>query len=286
MKLAKFIILLVLCLGVFGGGGYFAYRNLIQPAQPSAREIEALRAAALPPTPPPDPAGPELAKVDALRKARKPAEARELLAALVVNYPNSPRIDDARTALGELNADMALSSAPSPDKIEYVVKPGDSLDKIARQFKSSSELIMRSNNLANTIIQPGQRLAIFQPDFALEIHLAEKRVVVLQHGKFFKQYAVVSASLPGGTKPVETKTRIAEKAAFRDGKRVTFGTKEYAGSARWIILAQPGYTIFAETPAGTPGAAAKPPTGLGLSEGEMEELHALVGNGVPVTIFP
>ena len=68
--------------------------------------------------------------------------------------------------------------------------------------------------------------------------------------------------------------------------RVTFGTKEYAGSARWIILSQPGYTIFAESPAGTPGAAAKPPTGLGLSEGDMEELHTLVGNGLPVTILP
>lgn len=286
MKLAKILILLALCLGVFGGGGYFAYRNLIQPAQPNAKEREAQRVAALPPTPPPDPAEPELAKVDALRRAKKPADARELLAAIVVNYPNSPRIDEARTALGELNADMVLSTAPSPDKTEYVVKAGDSLDKIARQFKSSSELIMRSNNLVNTIIQPGQRLAIFQPDFSLEIHLAEKRVVLLQHGKFFKQFAIVSASLPSGTKPVETKTRITEKAAFRDGKRVTFGTKEYAGSARWIILAQPGYTIFAESPAGTTGAAAKPPTGLGLSEGDMEELHALVGNGLPVTIFP
>ena len=286
MKFAKIIILAVLGLGVFGGGGYFAYRNLIQPAQPNAREIDALKAAALPPTPPPDPAAPELAKADALRKARKPAEARELLAVIVATYPNSPRIDEARLALGELNADMALSTAPSSDKIDYVVKAGDSLDKIARQFKSSSELIMRSNNLVNTIIQPGQHMAIFQPEFSLEIYLAEKRVVLLQNGNFFKQFAIVSASLPGGSKLVETKTRIAEKAAFRDGKRVTFGTKEYAGSARWIILAQPGYTIFAESPAGSPGAGAKPPTGLGLSEGDMEELHALVGNGLPVTIFP
>jgi len=185
-----------------------------------------------------------------------------------------------------MNADLVLSTNPSADKVEYVIKAGDSLDKIAHQFKTSAELIMRSNNLVNTIIQPGQRLSIFQPDLAVEIHLGEKRVVLLQHGKFFKQYAIVSASLPGSSKPAETKTKILEKAAFRDGKRVTFGTKEYAGSARWIILAQPGYTIFAESPAGTPGAAAKPPTGLGLSESDMAELHTLVGNGLPVTIFP
>jgi len=285
MKLAKPIFLLVLCLVIFGGGGYLAYRNLIQPAQPSAVEREAAKTAAVP-TPPPDPAAPELAKVAALRKDKKNAEARELLEAIVANYPGSPRIDEARAALGEMNADLVLSTNPSADKVEYVIKAGDSLDKIAHQFKTSAELIMRSNNLVNTIIQPGQRLSIFQPDLAVEIHLGEKRVVLLQHGKFFKQYAIVSASLPGSSKPAETKTKILEKAAFRDGKRVTFGTKEYAGSARWIILAQPGYTIFAESPAGTPGAAAKPPTGLGLSESDMAELHTLVGNGLPVTIFP
>jgi LysM repeat protein len=285
MKFAKPIILIVLCLVIFGGGGYLAYRNLIQPAQPSLAEREALKAPAVPATPP-DPAAPELAKVAALKKDKKNAEARELLEAIVANYPGSPRIDEARTALGEMNADIVLSTNPSADKTDYVVRAGDSLDKISRQFKTSSELIMRSNNLVNTIIQPGQHLSIFQPEFTVEIHLGEKRVVLLQKGKFFKQYAIVSASLPGGSKPTETKTKILEKAAFRDGKRVTFGSKEYAGSARWIILSQPGYTIFAESPAGTPGAAAKPPTGLGLSEGDMEELHTLVGNGLPVTLFP
>src|SRR5476649_962129 len=165
MKLAKPAILLVLCLVIFGGGGYLAYRNLIQPAQPSAVEREAAKTPVVPTTPP-DPAAPELAKVAALRKDKKNAEARELLEAIVANYPGSPRIDEARTALGEMNADLVLSTNPSADKVEYVIKAGDSLDKIAHQFKTSAELIMRSNNLVNTIIQPGQRLSIFQPDLA------------------------------------------------------------------------------------------------------------------------
>src|SRR5262249_9686621 len=179
MKFAKPLILVGLCVVIFGGGGYFAYRNLILPAQPSAQEREAMKAPAVP-TPPPDPAAPELAKVAALRKEKKNAEARELLTTIVASYPNSPRIDEARSALGEMNADIVLSTNPSPDKVEYVIKPGDSLDKIARQFKTSGELIMRSNNLVNTIIQPGQRLSIFQPDLALEVHLAENRILLRQ----------------------------------------------------------------------------------------------------------
>lgn len=287
MKLLKSVILLVLILGIFGGGGYFAWVVLYKPVQPTQTEKAAMRAPAVP-TPPPDPAAPQLARVQALKKDKKNSEARELLEAIVSNYPTSPSAEEARTLLGEYNADIALSTQPAPDKVEYVVKAGDSLDKIARQFKTSSELVMRSNNLANTIIQPGQRLSVFQPDFSLELQLTAKKVVLLHKGKFFKQYLVRASVLPGGVaRSTELKTKVAEKAAWKDGKRVTFGSKEYPGSARWIVFGQAGYTLYPETTAGAPGAAAaKPPTGLGLDPGEMEELHTLVSPGISVTIVP
>ena len=34
--------------------------------------------------------------------------------------------------------------------------------------------------------------------------------------------------------------------AWKDGKRVGFGSKEYVGSTRWIRLAQPGYFLYSE----------------------------------------
>lgn len=287
MKLLKTVILLVLILGIFGGGGYFAWLVLYKPVQPTQTERAAMQPPA-PPTPPPDLGAPLLAKAQAFKKEKKFAEAREQLEAIVTNYPAAPSSEEARNLLGEFNADAALSTQPAPDKTEYVVKSGDSLDKIARQFKTSSELIMRSNNLANTIIQPGQRLAIFQPDFSLEIPLAQKKVVLLHKGKFFKQYPVKAFAIPGGiARTAETKSRVQEKVAWRDGKRVTFGSKEYPGSTRWIVLAQAGYVIYPETTAGAPGAAAaKPPTGLGLDPAELEELHTLVSPGIAVTILP
>ena len=287
MKLLKSVILLILILGIFGGGGYIAWMMLYKPVQPTETERAAAKAPA-PPTPPPDPAAPQLAKVQALRKEKKSAEARELLEAIVTNYPTAPSAEEARNLLGEYNADLALSTQPMPDKVEYVIKSGDSLDKIARQFKTSSELVMRSNNLANTIIQPGQRLLIFQPDFSLELQLGAKKVVLLHKGKFFKQYAVRASVLPGGVgRATESKTKVAEKAAWRDGKRVTFGSKEYPGSARWIVFAQAGYTLYPEAAAGAgSAAAAKPPTGLGLDPADLEELHTLVSPGINVSIVP
>src|SRR3981081_2756912 len=44
--------------------------------------------------------------------------------------------------------------------------------------------------------------------------------------------------------PPKIVTKVSEVMAFRDGKRVGFGTKEYIGSTRWIRLAAPAYTIF------------------------------------------
>ena len=42
-----------------------------------------------------------------------------------------------------------------------------------------------------------------------------------------------------------------------------------------------------EQPIAHPGtAAAKPSSGLGLDPGDMDELHTLVSNGLPVTILP
>jgi hypothetical protein len=80
-------------------------------------------------------------------------------------------------------------------------------------------------------------------------------------------------------------TRVAEVMAWKGGKRVGFGTKEWIGSTRWIRLAQPGYFLFAEPDATHRDAANQPPPpGLGLAASDMEELSSLVNSKTAVTI--
>ncbi len=73
--------------------------------------------------------------------------------------------------------------------------------------------------------------------------------------------------------------------AWKGGKRVGSGTKEWAGSTRWIRLAQPGYFLFAVAEAGRRDESNQPqPPGLGLAAGDMEELSSLVNSKTTVTI--
>jgi hypothetical protein len=107
---------------------------------------------------------------------------------------------------------------------------------------------------------------------------------MLNHGQFFKRYQVKNVRLSAKQAPRIT-TRVAEVMAWKGGKRVGFGTKEWVGSTRWIRLAQPGYFLFAVAePNRRDESNQPPPPGLGLPAADMDELSSLVNSKTSVTI--
>jgi hypothetical protein len=144
---------------------------------------------------------------------------------------------------------------------------------------------MRTNNLHGSMLRIGDRLLISHPDFSIFIQKKAGDIVLLDKGAFFKRYKIKTMKLPAKA-PARISTKVAETFAWRDGKRVGFGTREYIGSTRWIRLAQPGYVLYAEPSPGTPqpGGVPPPPTGLGMMPADVEELSSLVNNKTPVTI--
>jgi hypothetical protein len=125
----------------------------------------------------------------------------------------------------------------------------------------------------------GDRLMIAQPDFSLFVQRNERVVVLLDHGQFFKRYHVLNVKLLARQAPKIT-THIAEIIAWKNGKRVGFGSKEYASSTRWVRLAATGYYLYA---AGS-GGAPPPPQGLQMEARDLVELSTLVNNKTPATI--
>jgi LysM repeat protein len=188
--------------------------------------------------------------------------------------------------LGELNVDILLSPYPSPEKTQYVVKSGDVLAKIARKLKTTPELIMRMNNLSGTMLRIGDRLLISHPDFSIVIQRKANLVVLLNHGAFFKQYHVQEAKLPT-KQPSKIAAKVAETMAWKDGKRVGLGSKDYFSSTRWIRLAgAPAYTLYSVSDSAHLSIdQPPPPLGLGLAASDVEELSSLVNNKTPVTII-
>ena len=277
----KWLFAFLLAVVIFGSAAFFGYHIIVKPEL----AVRAEQRGEIPEEPRVDISLPEFQAAAKLRQDNKLAEARTALTQFLQKYPNSPNTETAKDLLGDVNIDILLSKYPSPEKEEYIVKSGDVLARVAAKTKATPELIMRTNNLHGSMLRIGDRLLISHPDFSIFIQKKAGDIVLLDKGAFFKRYKIKTMKLPAKA-PARISTKVAETFAWRDGKRVGFGTREYIGSTRWIRLAQPGYVLYAEPSPGTPqpGGVPPPPTGLGMMPADVEELSSLVNNKTPVTI--
>src|SRR3954452_3363533 len=276
----KWLFLLLLAVVIFGGAAFFSYDLFVKPE----RKIQQEKSGEIPVEPVPDVSLPEFQAAAKLRQEGKLIEARDALATLLQRFPNGLHTEEAKDLLGQVNIEMLFTDYRSPEKQEYVVRSGDVLARIAKKAKTTPELILRTNNLTNAALRVGQRLLISHPDFSVFIQRRAQTVILLNHGQFFKRYHVKVVKLSAKQAP-RINTRVAEVMAWKDGKRVGFGTKEWIGSSRWVRLAQPGYFLFAVPEPGQRDESNQPPPpGLGLAKSDMEELSSLVNSKTAVTI--
>jgi LysM repeat protein len=277
----KWLFVLLLALIIFGGAAWFGYNSFVKEEIAVQKE----QRGEITPAPAVDVSLPEFQAAAQLRQEGKLAEARDALIAFIQKYPAGKHLEEAKDLLGETNVAILLSRYPSPEKTEYIVKSGDVLAKIARKLKTTPEMIMRMNNMSGTMLRIGERLLISNPDFSMVIQRKENLVVLLNHGAFFKQYHVREAKLPP-KQPAKITGKVAETMAWKDGKRVGIGSKEYLTSTRWIRLAgAANYTLYSVPDAAHPNIdQPPPPMGLGLAATDVEELSSLVNNKTPVTI--
>src|SRR3989440_9610489 len=224
----KWLFVLFLAIIIFGGAAWFGY-NFVFKEDIQVRKEQRGEVASEPRL---DLTLPEYEAAAKLRQEGKIPEARAALTAFIQKYPTSPHADEAKDLLGEVNVDILLSRTPSPEKEEYIVKPGDVLQKVARKVKSTPELIMRMNNLNGTMLHIGERLLVSHPDMAILVQRKPKLIVVLNRGVFLKQFHLREEKLPA-KQPSKVTTKVAEVMAWNGGKRVGFGTKEFIGRTRW-----------------------------------------------------
>ncbi len=277
----KWLFAFLLAIAIFGGAAFFGYHVILKPEL----AVRAEKSGEVPDVPRVDVSLPEFQAAAALRQEGKLGEARAALTTFLQKYPNSTRSEDAKDLLGDVNMDILLSKYRTPEKEEYIVKRGDVLARVAAKNKTTPELIMRTNNLNGTMLHIGDRLLISHPEFSLFIQRKAESIILLDRGAFFKRYRARSVKL-NPKQPPRITSRVAEIMAWRDGKRVGFGTREYIGSARWIRLATSGYILFTQaTPENPePGGVPPPPNGLGMAQADVEELSGLVNGKTAVTI--
>ena len=224
----KWLFVLLLALAIFGSAAWFGYNTFVK------EEIEVKKEQRGEVTPPPvvDVSLPEFQAAVKLRQDGKLAEARDALMALIQRYPTGKHLDDARDLLGEVNVAILLSRYPSPEKIEYIVKPGDVLAKIARKLKTTPELIMRMNNMSGTMLRIGDRLLISHPDLSMVIQRKSNLIVLSNHASFSSNITSARQSCRRNH-PLRSQQKLPKRW---HGK----GVNVLASAARSTSLAQSG----------------------------------------------
>lgn len=273
----KGLVILFLIVAIFGSAGYFTYELFEAPKDLMKKAMNGPQ-----PTPPPDPSIAEYARCMKVKEAGNLADTRDALEEFTTQYPDSPRADDARETLGEINVKLFFSDAPGPDKQQYVIQRGDTISAIERKTKVPGELIMRLNRIDDPRkLQPGTVLNVSRPQFALRIDHKTKTVVLMNNGKFFKQYKVEPWSAPSRKSSAPASAKVVDKSAWKGNQRIPFGAKEHDASGRWIGMSAAGYTLYSE---GVDGVPKPEGGGLGMKEEDMEELWTLINRGTPVSI--
>ncbi len=192
-----------------------------------------------------------------------------------------------------INIELVMTPRQMPEKEDYLVKSGDSLERIARRFGTTTELIQKSNMLIDpNIIKAGDRLRVFTGEFSMVASKSRHDLLVTMNGEFFKRYKVGTGKFgktPVGTFKVQEK--IPEPPWWRpDGKVIPFGDDENILGTRWLSLRATGETEDVRG-YGIHGTWSPESVGSASSAGclrmineEVEELFAYIPLGTPVTI--
>lgn len=278
--IARILVILLLVAAILGGTAYFAYELYFKPKK---LDVEEKKMAVVAPTPPPDPSLPAFEKLKPILDLNT-AEARTAISEFLDRYPDSPMAPAAKAALGRINAADLLSPTPSPSKTIYSVVKGDSLMKIAGKFKTGAELIYCLNNLHTINLQIGQELVIPRLDTSLIVDRKAKTITLQNAGVFVREYPILSLKLPPAASAGTLQTKVGDKLAMKGNTRVAFGTKDYEGSERWVMLGLGGVILRGTPPPADDGAEVPMPPGIVLAPADASELYVFTTRGTPVTI--
>jgi len=253
------------------------------PAVPTAKpEVASSTPASSAPTAPAQP------QLEVARKAKADGDfATARMRALEVwNSTQDPAIKvDAEAILNDVSIQLAFSPRAMPEKVDYVVAPGDSLEKIARKFNTTVDLVRAGNNIKGHLIKVGDRLRILQGTFSVKVSKSRNDLELYFNDQFFKRYRVGTGEF--NKTPVGdfvTNDRISQPTWWRpDGKAVPYGDPENLLGTHWISINVKGYGLHGTWEPDTIGKQMSAGCVRMLNE-DIEQLFTLLPLGTPVSI--
>jgi len=147
--------------------------------------------------------------------------------------------------LSKANTALIFSDTPSQEKIIYIVKSGDSLDKIAKKYNTTVELIVKSNKLdpSDDKIVPGQRLCIYCGQWNIIVSKKNFKLYLYDAGQIFRVYDIgigTEDKTPEGSFYIKAKQN--EPDWYYQGKKYPYGSKKNILGTKWMSLEPKGST--------------------------------------------
>ncbi len=212
-------------------------------------------------------------------------EAKAIYQRLISEFTNAGEVMNWQKKLEDLNIKILFSSLVTPKSVVYTIKPGDNLVKIAREFKTTLELIMKSNNISGDKIFVGRKIRVWNAPFNILVDKSQNILMLKSGEDIIKTYTVSTGAnncTPLGTFKIVNK--LLNPTWFKAGAVVEPGSPENILGSRWLGLSISGYGIHGTTE----------PQGLGkqatqgcvrMANPEVEELYAIVPEGTEVVII-
>ena len=184
------------------------------------------------------------------------------------------------------NLARLLSPEITEGKQEYIVRSGDTLERIARKHGVTVELLIAANGLKGDRLSKNQRLLVPQGRFSIHVDKSDNVLTLQLDGKHFKTYRVATGR--DNRTPVGT-FRIADRQAQpkwwrpTDHKLIPYGDPENELGTHWLAWDHRGYGIHGTWQPESIGTQASSGC-VRMRNEDVAEVFALLPVGTPVTV--
>ncbi len=228
-----------------------------------------------------------LVQADILERKGDISGAARAAQKVVDEYPGSAAVSRAQGKVWNLNIKMLFSRQITPGTEEYLVRPGDSLEAIARKYGTTVDLLKEMNAQAvkRGSIRPQDRLKVCTEKFSMLVDKSANTLTLKAGERMVKVYPVGTGK-EGSTPVGEFKitNKMVEPEWFRPGGGIIpYGDPANLLGTRWMGIDSPGYGIHGTWEPESVGKQSSAGC-VRLLNADVEELFKIVPVGTKVMI--
>ena len=224
-------------------------------------------------------------KAQALKTENSYLEALSIYEGIVEESQDSKLTEDAKRDIMALKIALLFSPTATDDSVVYIIKKGDTLGKIAKEYNTTVELLMRSNNLPSDLIRVGGRLKITTATYSVVVDRSQNVLILKSNEEVLKTYRVatgINNSTPLGEFKIVNK--LKDPVWYKAGAVVPSGSPENILGSRWMGISVTGYGIHGTT---QPESIGEHVTAgcVRMREPDVQELYTILPVSAEVTII-